>query len=178
MLLPFPEDLVTQAAPALSDFEPGRARFLADVLEGLALPRKRLPCKYFYDEHGSQLFERICEVEEYYPTRTELAIMERHAAEMAAALGPRCLLVELGSGSSQKTRLLLDHLEDPAAYVPVDISREHLERAAAALARQYPKLEVQPVCADFTEPFDVPQPRARADREVAYFPGSTIGNFD
>jgi L-histidine Nalpha-methyltransferase len=167
------------AAPVhaeLFDLAPERERFLADVLAGLSAGRKTLPCKYFYDERGSALFERICELDEYYPTRTELGILRRHVGAMAAALGPRCLIVEYGSGSSTKTRLLLERLDDPAAYVPVDISREHLLRSAAALAARYPRLRVIPVCADFTRPFGLPGVRG-ALRRVAYFPGSTIGNF-
>src|SRR5262249_31540850 len=104
-------------------------QFLADVLRGLRRPAKELPCKYFYDEAGSRLFEDICGLEEYYLTRTELAIMRRDAGEMASLLGPDCLLIELGSGSSLKTRLLLDRLQRPAGYVPVDVSREHLLRS-------------------------------------------------
>jgi len=160
----------------LCDLAPERASFLADVLAGLTSPRKTLPCKYLYDERGSALFERICELDEYYPTRTELGILRRHAGAMAAALGPRCLLVEYGSGSSTKTRLLLERLEEPAAYVPVDISREHLLRAAAALSARHPRLAVRPVCADFTRPFALPK-LPGALRRAAFFPGSTIGNF-
>jgi dimethylhistidine N-methyltransferase len=149
----------------------------ADVVRGLAATQKELPCKYFYDEAGSQLFEHICELEEYYLTRTELAIMRGHAAEMAGLLGRRCLVLEYGSGSSTKTRLLLDHLADPAAYVPVDISCAHLWRSAAALAREYPRLEVLPLCADFTRAVPLPRVGRRQGRTVVYFPGSTIGNF-
>jgi dimethylhistidine N-methyltransferase len=152
------------------------ACFHADVLRSLSAPHKRLPCKYFYDAAGSELFERITELEEYYPTRTELAIMARHAPEMAALLGRRCLLIEYGSGGSTKTRLLLDHLRAPAAYVPIDISGEHLRRAARALAADYPHVPVLPLCADFTRPFRLPG-RWAGVRRVVYFPGSTIGNF-
>ena len=154
-----------------------RAQFRADVLRGLRAPEKELPCKYFYDEAGSALFEQITELDEYYPTRTELAIMERHAAEMAGLLGPRCLLIEYGSGSSVKTRLLLDHLRDPAGYVPIDVSGEHLRRSARALGDEYPEIEVLPLCADFTRPLGLPACRKPAARRVVYFPGSTIGNF-
>lgn len=149
--------------------------FREDVLRGLALTRKELPSKYFYDAAGARLFERICELDEYYPTRTELAIMERHAAEMAELLGPQCLLIEYGSGSSLKTRLLLDHLVEPAAYVPVDISVEHLRDTAAGLARDFPHIEILPLAADFTHALDLPE--TEAARRVVYFPGSTIGNF-
>ncbi len=151
--------------------------FLTEVLHGLSLPQKELPCKYFYDERGSQLFDQICDLEEYYLTRTELAIMHRSAAEMASSLGPNCLLIEYGSGSSVKTRLLLDHLTKPAGYVPIDLSREHLLRSAAKLGRNYPGVEVLPLWADFNGDFELPSPRRQASRRAVYFPGSTLGNF-
>jgi dimethylhistidine N-methyltransferase len=143
----------------------------------LRAPQKSLPCKYFYDDAGSQLFDRITELEEYYPTRTEWAILERHAAEMAGLLGCRCLLVEYGSGNGSKTRLLLNHLRDPAGYVPVDVSGRHLHRSAQRLAADYPAVEVLPLCGDFTGPLRLPVPRSPAARRVVWFPGSTIGNF-
>ena len=123
------------------------------------------------------LFDRICELEEYYPTRTELAILRAHAREMAAAIGEDCDLIELGSGSSLKTRLLLERMRRPRAYLPVDISREHLERSAQALADRFPGLRVLPVHADFTAPFALPDTGDPRARRVVYFPGSTIGNF-
>ncbi len=153
------------------------ARFAADLLDGLRRTHKRIPCKYLYDERGSELFERICALPEYYLTRTELAIMDRHAGEMAGALGPRCLVVEFGSGSGRKTALLLDHLKEPAAYVPIDIAGEALARAARRIAAAHPGLEVRPVRADYTDPVDLPRPRATFARRAVYFPGSTIGNF-
>ncbi|MBI1914586.1 MAG: L-histidine N(alpha)-methyltransferase [Planctomycetes bacterium] len=153
-------------------------QFRVDVLRGLRRPAKELPCKYFYDETGSRLFEQICELEEYYLTRTELTIMRKHASEMAELLGPDCLLVEYGSGSSVKTRLLLDRLKRVAAYVPLDVSREHLLRSAGRLAARYPNLEVLPLWADFTGAFRLPVPSRRPARRVVYFPGSTLGNFD
>jgi L-histidine Nalpha-methyltransferase len=162
----------------LADFEPELGSFREEVLCGLGKPQKELPSKFFYDEQGSQLFEQICALDEYYPTRIELGIMRDHAGEMAAVLGQQCLLVEYGSGSSTKTRLLLDHLLQPAAYVPIDISKEHLIQAAMALAAAYPELEVLPVCADYTTDFELPMPTAPAARRVVYYPGSTIGNFD
>jgi dimethylhistidine N-methyltransferase len=152
------------------------ARFLADVHAGLSASQKRLSPKYFYDRAGSRLFDRITELEEYYPTRTELGIMRRAADEMAARCGPHCLLAELGAGSLVKVRLLLDCLERPAAYVPVDVSGEHLRAAAAELAADYPGLDLLPVVADFTQPFALPA--VAAARRVVYFPGSTLGNFD
>ena len=162
----------------LRDLAPGAvARFRSDVLAGLSRPQKTLPCKYFYDERGSALFERICELDEYYPTRTELAILQAHVGEMAERIGARCLLVEYGSGSSRKTRLLLDRLRQPAAYVPIDISSDALRASARALAAAYPDLEVLPVCADYTEPLELPRPTRRPARRGVFFPGSTIGNF-
>jgi dimethylhistidine N-methyltransferase len=167
----------TTAAPRLHDFAPARDDFRSQVIRGLSSAAKHLPCKFFYDQRGSQLFDRICELPEYYPTRTELGILQCHAAAMAAACGPRCLLVEYGSGSSLKTRLLLDHLSAPAGYMPLDISREHLLEAARRLAGCYPRLNILPVCADYTRPFSLPACDG-AQRTVVYFPGSTIGNFD
>ncbi len=162
--------------PAVHDYAPAAGAFREDVLRGLRRPDKELPCKYFYDETGSRLFEQICELDEYYLTRVELGIMRAGAAEMARRLGEGCLLIEYGSGSSRKTRLLLDRLRNPAGYVPLDISREHLARSARALAARYPGLVVLPVCADFAEPFALP-PTPPAARRVVYFPGSTVGNF-
>ena len=150
--------------------------FLADVLAGLSRPQKSLPSKYFYDAAGSQLFDRITELPEYYPTRTELGIMRARAGAMAARCGPNAILVELGAGSLVKVRLLLDQLERPAGYVPVDVSGDHLKAAARELAAEYPQLGVYPVVADFTRPFELPP--VLAARRVAYFPGSTIGNFE
>ena len=161
----------------LFDYEPAAETFLGEVIEGLSARPRYLPCKYFYDERGSRLFDEICELDEYYLTRTELAIMEQYAGEMAEQIGPRVMLVEYGSGSSVKTRLLLDHLSEPVAYVPVDISREHLHRTADRLSRSYPRIEMLPVCVDFTEPFELPATRRQATHKAVYFPGSTIGNF-
>jgi dimethylhistidine N-methyltransferase len=150
--------------------------FRADVLAGLSRPQKQLPAKYFYDAAGSRLFDRITELPEYYPTRTELGILRKDAGEIAGRCGPHCLLVELGAGSLTKVRLLLDGLERPAGYVPVDVSGDHLRSAAAVLADDYPDLDVRPVVADFTGPFALPE--VPAGRRVVFFPGSTIGNFE
>jgi L-histidine Nalpha-methyltransferase len=160
----------------LVDFSPAVDNFRADVLAGLSRRPRRLPCKYFYDRRGSELFDRICELGEYYPTRTELSIMRELVAEMAAAIGPRASLIELGSGSSVKTRLLIEGLSDLAEYIPVDISGAHLQGAAARLARDYPELRIAPVCADFTRGIRLPRSLGWYKR-VVYFPGSTIGNF-
>jgi dimethylhistidine N-methyltransferase len=165
-------------AVRLQDLGPERKRFRDDVVAGLRREAKTLPCKYFYDERGSRLFERICELDEYYLTRTEVAILERSVGDMASCLGPRCLVIEPGSGSGTKTRLLLEALETPVAYVPVDISRDVLLRSAGSIDGAHPDLEVLPVCADFTQPFALPTPARAPLRRVVYFPGSTIGNFD
>jgi len=167
-----------QAVPAyrLDDRQPGEG-LLADALAGLSKSPKRLPSKYFYDARGSELFERICEQPEYYPTRTELAIMRGQVGAIAAALGPNVRLVEYGSGSGLKTRLLLKSLEAPVAYVPVEISRSALAESVAGLEREFPGIEMLPVCTDFTQPIRLPR-AARAPRQtVVYFPGSTLGNF-
>ncbi len=156
----------------------GADAFRRDVLAGLAREPKAIAPKYFYDAAGSALFDRICELPEYYPTRTERAILEAHAPAMAEALGPRALLVEPGAGSGLKTRLLLAALVDPAGYVPVDISGEHLQASAAALRAAFPQLEVLPVAADFTQAFSVPRPQQPVMRRALFFPGSTLGNFD
>lgn len=163
--------------PRLLDLHPEPADMRAEVLAGLRRSPKRIPSKFFYDERGSALFDSICDLQEYYPTRTELAITRERAPEIAELCGPRALLVEYGSGSSLKTRVLLDALEDPAAYVPIDISRDHLTSTARRLAADYPALEVLPVCADYTNALPLPTLEGTVGRRVAYFPGSTIGNF-
>lgn len=152
--------------------------FKEQVLLGLTTNPKQLPCKFFYDERGSALFEQICELDEYYLTRTETGILRDNLEEIVAFCGPECLLVELGSGSSNKTRLLLDRLDRPAAYVPIDISLAQLRRAAQALASDYFQLEILPLCADYHRPLTLPRPARPPRRTLVFFPGSTIGNFD
>jgi len=158
--------------------EPGRQAFFEHVHEGLSAEQKWLSPKYFYDAEGSRLFNRICELPEYYLTRTELQIMAQHLEGIAGALGPRVLLIEPGSGSGVKTRRLLGALDAPAGYVPVEISREQLMQAVERLRSEFPAIPILPVCADFTAGFDIPRPEATPRRRVVYFPGSTIGNFD
>jgi len=162
----------------LRDFEPTPDNLEAEFLAGLKHDPKFLPCKFFYDERGSRLFDQICELQEYYVTRTETQILRKHLDEIAGLCGPHCLLVELGSGSSTKTRMLLDTLESPVAYVPIDISRPHLLRATHALNGSYPGLEILPVCADYNRTLSLPVPTAKAQRTILFFPGSTIGNFE
>jgi dimethylhistidine N-methyltransferase len=162
---------------ALQKYELEEDILLGEVLEGLRKPQKELPCKLFYDEKGSALFDEICELDEYYLTRTEIAIMNKYIDEISTAVGKGCLLIELGSGSSIKIRLMLDHLEEPAAYVPIDISAEHLMKSVAILASDYPGLRIVPVHADYTQPFSLPPFNFPYPRKVVYYPGSTIGNF-
>lgn len=159
------------------DRRPSRRKFRRDVLRGLDRSPKRLPSKYFYDARGSQLFDEICLLPEYYLTRTELQIMEQSAPAMAEVIGPRAIVIEYGSGTSLKTRILLDALDEPRAYLPVDISHDHLQRAAVAVADDYPDLRVVPLPADFTHAFDLPDEVAHSEHRLVYFPGSTIGNF-
>jgi dimethylhistidine N-methyltransferase len=168
---------IAHPAVWLYDYEPTNGDLLSEVIHGLRQAPKILPSKFFYDDRGSQLFDQICELDEYYPTRTELSILRAHAHDMAQCIGPRALLVELGSGSSIKTQLLLDHLPHIAAYVPIDISREHLKRSAQRLLTRYPKLTVLPVCADYLRDYDIPCPPRPPAKIVFYFPGSTIGNL-
>jgi len=159
------------------DLHPAADRFLDDVHAGLGRSPKALSPKYFYDDRGSALFEAICELPEYYPTRTELALMRDSAAEMAASLGDNCLLIEFGSGAGVKTEILLQALR-PAAYVPVDISASALRAAASRLILKFPQMPVIAVCADYMQSLEIPglAPYAAA-RRVIYFPGSTIGNL-
>ncbi|MEP9376399.1 L-histidine N(alpha)-methyltransferase [Aquabacter sp. CN5-332] len=154
---------------------PETEAFRADVLKGLGAPRKSLPAKHFYDTAGSRLFDQICTLDEYYPTRTELGILEAHAADIARHAGSGAKLVEFGAGSLVKVRVLLDALDAPAAFVPIDISADHLVAASAALALDHPALQITPVVGDFTRSLVLPAFAGR--RTLGFFPGSTIGNF-
>ena len=166
-----------RAMSPVLDLHPSTGSFLDDVQSGLRSDPPTLPCKYFYDARGSKLFDRITELDEYYPARTEVSILRSHMDEIVDSLENDPLVIEFGSGNSSKTRLLLDHLPGAAGYVPVDISREHLVDAAMRLATRYPRLEILPVCADFTQPIPIPEPRREPGHRVVFFPGSTIGNF-
>lgn len=161
---------------AFHDFHPKPADFFAEVINGLLHRPRSIPPKFFYDERGSQLFEQITELPEYYPTRTEQNILENNAEEIANIVGRSCLLVEPGSGNCEKVRLLLDTLQ-PQTYVPMDISRDHLRKAAISLSSDYPWLDVHAACIDFTQPLDLSFCPPESQR-VAFFPGSSIGNFE
>ena len=159
----------------IGDAPPSRGDFASDLLAALAQRPRAIAPKHFYDAAGSALFERICELPEYYPTRTELTLLRRHAREMAECIGADAEIVEFGAGSSRKVRLLLDALRTPRRFVPIDISAEHLHEAAARLRADYPALEVLPLAADFTRRLTLPP---AAGSRVGFFPGSSIGNFD
>lgn len=158
------------------DYHPAQADLLDEVIEGMTSSPRSIAPKFFYDEKGSQLFDAICETSEYYPTRTEIKILEQNIDEIAEHVGEDCLLIEPGSGSSQKVRVMLDAV-NPKAYMPLDISKDYLKLAAEDVASEYPWLEVHAACVDYTSPFPLPPCHEKA-RKVAFFPGSSIGNFD
>jgi len=160
-----------QSAPVV----PERSPFLASVYKGLSGEQKTLECKYLYDERGSELFDQICDLPEYYPTRTEISILRGNANSIASTLGRGVEIVELGSGASLKTRILLAALEAPSLYVPIDISEDFLMKVAGGLQAEFPDTEIQPVVADFMKPFDLPE--RTGEKRLLFFPGSTIGNL-
>ncbi len=155
-----------------------KENFRDEVLDGLSKSPRQLPYKFFYDQRGAQLFQEICDLPEYYITRTEIEILRLHGADMAKALGPQVELIGLGTGAGTKTRILLEELHNPAVYVPIDISKEQLEKSSARFREMFPTLQVLPVCVDYLEPFELPLPRRLSSQSTIYFPGSTIGNFE
>lgn len=167
---------MTAASIYYYDEHPAHADFFSEVLAGLQQRPRQIPPKFFYDERGSELFDAICRTDEYYLTRTEQQLLQQHAADIADLIGERCLLIEPGSGNSEKVRLLLDELK-PAAYLPMDISRDFLYQSAGQVAREYPWLQVHATCVDFTAPLSLPWCPDDTQRLV-FFPGSSIGNFD
>lgn len=167
------------AKSRFTDLHPAVSEFRDDVLRGFLAKQKKLSPKYLYDRRGSKLFERICEVEAYYPTRAETEILKNGCREMAALIGRRALLIEPGAGNGAKVRYLLDSLESPEAYVPVEISRDALLPMTNALQKRYPRLYIHPVCADYTKTLELPEALVgRGQKRVAFFPGSTLGNFE
>ncbi|WP_329839755.1 L-histidine N(alpha)-methyltransferase [Stenotrophomonas geniculata] len=168
---------VHDALQALTDLTPGRQQILTEVVAGLSRTPRQLPSKYFYDARGSRLFEQITQTCEYYPTRTELALLARVLPDIARSVGPHVHVVELGSGSGRKTALLLAALQDPVAYTPIEISRAALLSSIDHLAPALPDVEMLPVCADFTRAVAVPAPEREPARRLLFFPGSTLGNF-
>jgi L-histidine N-alpha-methyltransferase len=170
-----PDDM---SALDFHDFAPVQESFRDALVEGLSQPSKSIPCRFLYDAQGSILFDAICELDEYYPTRTELSILNRHAPEIAAHIGPHARLIEFGASSSQKVRIILAALDRPDAYVPVDVSQTHLRQAAQDIAKDFPDIQVVAIAADYTQPFVLPEVLKRGDgRRFGFFPGSTIGNL-
>ncbi|HKJ30268.1 MAG TPA: L-histidine N(alpha)-methyltransferase [Balneolales bacterium] len=150
---------------------------LKEVINGLSQPQKQLPSKLFYDERGSRLFDQICELDEYYPTRTESKILIDNRDDILSYFDENALLIELGSGSSTKTRLLLDSLNSLSAYIPIDISEEFLYKTAERLRLRYPDLRIIPYSTDYTHPFNLPELDFSFSKKIVFYPGSTIGNF-
>jgi dimethylhistidine N-methyltransferase len=157
---------------------PESSDFISDAIAGLSSNPRTLPYKYFYDERGAALFQKICDLPEYYITRTEIDILDRNRAEIASHLGPNIELIGLGTGAGTKTRILIEALETPAVYIPVDISEKQLRESSANFRKIFPDLEILPVCADYLQPVVLPSPHHKPARNVVYFPGSTIGNFE
>lgn len=153
------------------------SNFVDDLVMGLSLEQRTVPAKWLYDAKGSQLFEQICEVPEYYPTRTECRLLERHAGDIARRIGPEAEIVEFGAGSTRKVRTLLGALERPTRYMAIDISGDFLEMSAQSLGSEFAGLSITTVRADFTEELSLPA-RAGAGRRMGFFPGSSIGNFE
>src|SRR6266700_2197628 len=166
------------AIPPVSEVPSAGSDFLVDASEGLSSNPRTLPCKYFYDERGAGFFQKICELPEYYITRTELDILDRNRAEIASQLGANIELIGLGTGAGTKTRILIEALESPTVYIPVDISEKQLLESNTLFRKIFPDLEILPVCADYLQPVVLPSPHHKPARNVVYFPGSTIGNFE
>lgn len=160
------------------DYKPDVGNFEEDVLHGLKQNQKTLPCKYFYDHRGSELFNEICQLDEYYPTRTELALLQDSIQEIATLIPEDCSIIEFGSGGNTKIRILLDALPNTNTYVPIDISRGHLLESSEELQDDYPDLNVIAMCADYTHPFPLPEEILTNPHRLVFFPGSTIGNFE
>src|SRR4051812_12567426 len=175
-----PRPVMSDAAGRVTvlDLEPVNADFLAEVLAGLSRRPRSLPCKFFYDERGADLFLKICELPEYYITRTETELLRRYGGEMAESIGANAELIGFGTGAGIKTRMLLENLENPIAYVPVDISKQRLTDSAIELSRAMPGLEILPVCGDYLQELQLPTPLRKPDHVAVVFPGSTIGNLE
>ncbi|HEX4631032.1 MAG TPA: L-histidine N(alpha)-methyltransferase [Chthoniobacterales bacterium] len=160
------------------DLEPVNADFLAEVIGGLSSSPRTLPCKFFYDERGADLFQKICELPEYYITRTETELLRRTTPEISESIGANAALIGFGTGAGIKTRMLLEQLQNPIAYIPVDISKQRLIDSAIELSHAMPALEILPVCADYLQELQLPKPLRKPDHVAVFFPGSTIGNLE
>lgn len=171
-------NIKSPAAVDFHDLHPKQGDFAAEILKGLLRPRKTISPKFFYDERGSELFSQICRLPEYYPTRAEMALLGEKGPEIAALLEKPCALIEYGCGDSEKVHLVLDKVEGCRAYVGIDICKTPLLKLAQGISRDYPRLRVVAVCADFLKPFDIPLGGFSGLERVAFFPGSSIGNLD
>lgn len=160
------------------DLEPVSADFLAEVLAGLSSSPRTLPCKFFYDERGADLFLKICELPEYYITRTETELLRKYAPDISESIGENAALIGFGTGAGIKARMLLEQLRNPIAYIPVDISKQRLVDSAVELSRAMPALEILPVCADYLQELQLPKPLRKPEHVAVFFPGSTIGNLE
>jgi L-histidine Nalpha-methyltransferase len=165
---------IAQARARFRTYAEEQQSFAAALRAGLRQPRKSIPCRFLYDRIGSELFDQICELPEYYITRAETAILAQNAEAIAALVGPRACMIELGAGSGVKTRILLDALPDLACYAPIDVSREHLRATVEQLARDYPRLRIEGICADYNDAIPLP---SHGERDIVFFPGSTVGNL-
>ena len=174
--LQLPDDAAALSPSVRARVEQGQAEFARAVLAGFASTPRSIPCRFFYDAVGSELFEEIAKLEEYYPTRVEASLLETYRAEIAALIGPSRVLIEFGSGSSRKTSLLIGALGKIPAYIPIDIAAESLNEAAGWLSEQHPGLNILPLIADFTKTRALPQ-IARRRKKLGFFSGSTIGNL-
>lgn len=159
------------------NYTPQQESIIDEIIDSLSQTQKKLPCKYFYDEKGSDLFEQIVDLDEYYLARTEIAIMNDNIDEIAELIGESCILIEPGSGSANKIKILLENLKKPAAYIPIDISETYVKDSAQKLSKDYPDLKIVPIIADYTSDFKLPQFNFKYNKLVVYYPGSTIGNF-
>ncbi len=169
--------LMSESVLKLNTEDPSDQHLLEEILVGLSKEQKELPCKLFYDKKGSELFDQITALPEYYPTRTEIGIIKSNIDEIAKCIGKNSLLVELGSGSSMKIRLLLGGLKEISAYVPLDISYNHLIESTNTLSKDFPDIRIIPLCVDYTKPFEFPKFDFEWEKLVVFYPGSTIGNF-
>jgi len=167
------------ALSMVDESTPQTEEFLADVLHGLGQKKKTLPCKYFYDEKGSLLFEAICDTPEYYITRTEISILQHNMEQIADLVGPSCDILEFGAGAGVKIQLLLDGLKAPRSYIPIDISMEILEDSAQKLAQRFPHVDIVPIVGDYHKDIELPEGflKQTPHKKLVFFPGSTISNF-
>lgn len=158
-------------------YTPQQNSIIEEVIDSLSKPQKKLSCKFFYDEKGSDLFEEIVAQDEYYLGRTEISIMNDNIKEISEIIGEKSVVIEPGSGSGNKIKILLDNLKSPAAYVPIDISESYVRESANTLSKNYPSIRILPIIADYTSEFKLPDFKFDMEKLVVYYPGSTIGNF-